>query len=122
MATVLIVDDDAYIRQLLCELAEELGHTVLSASDGTSALELAQTHRPQLILSDVMMPGLDGYGLVHALHTDPALAHTTVFLMSAAFTGERKAQDGQVTGFIAKPFDLLQIEQLLRSLAVRGDA
>jgi CheY-like chemotaxis protein len=118
MATVLIVDDDPYICQLLCEVAEEIGHTVLSATNGTSALELAQAHRPQLILSDVMMPGLDGYGLVHALRTNPALAHTAVFLMSAAFTDGVKAPNGAVSGFIPKPFDLLQIEQLLRSLAV----
>jgi CheY-like chemotaxis protein len=118
MATVLIVDDDVSIRQLLCELAEELGHIVLAASNGTAALNLAQAHHPHLILSDVMMPGLDGYGLVHALRTDPELAHTTVFLMSAAFTAERKAQDAEISGFIVKPFDLMQIEQLLRSLAV----
>lgn len=117
MATVLIVDDDSYIRQLLCDIGEDMGHTMLSASDGAAALTLAQVHRPHLILSDVMMPGLDGYGLAHALRTDPDLAHTAVFLMSAGFVSGRKVHDADVSGFIPKPFDLLQIEQLLRSLA-----
>lgn len=116
MATVLIVDDDPYIRQLLCELAQDVGYTALSASNGEAALELARLHRPRLVISDVMMPGLDGYGLVHALRTDPSLAHTTVFLMSAAFAGRQKT-DTSVAGLIPKPFDLVQIEQLLRSLA-----
>jgi len=118
MATVLIVDDDPAIRQLLCDLAEEFGHVVLSASNGVAALKLARAARPQLILSDVMMPGLDGYGLVHALRTDPALAQTPVFLMSAAFANSRTIRETEATGFIAKPFDLVQIEQLLRSLHV----
>jgi CheY-like chemotaxis protein len=115
MATVLIVDDDPGIRQLLCELAQELGHTALSASNGGVALELARGQPPDLIISDVMMPGLDGYGLVSALRADPALAHTTVFLMSAAFGGRHHAE-ADVAGYIRKPFDLLQIEQLLHSL------
>lgn len=116
MATVLIVDDDAYIRQMLCEVAEELGHTALSASNGVEALALTESHHPHLILSDLMMPGLDGYGLVHALRANPSLAHTTVFLMSAAFTSGRGFLDSEVAGYIPKPFDLLQIEQLLRGL------
>jgi CheY-like chemotaxis protein len=117
MATVLIVDDDPYIRQLLCELAQDVGYITLSASNGRAALELSRSHHPDLIISDVMMPGLDGYGLVQALRTDPALAHISVYLMSAAFAGKQKA-DPRVTGFIPKPFDLMQIEQLLRSMAV----
>lgn len=117
MATVLIVDDEPYIRQLLCEIAQDVGYTALSASNGQAALELARTHRPSLIISDVMMPGLDGYGLVTALRTDPALAHTTVFLMSAAFSVKQRAET-DVDGLIRKPFDLVQIEQLLRSLKV----
>jgi CheY-like chemotaxis protein len=117
MATVLIVDDDPYIRQLLCELAQDVGYSALSASNGQAALELARAHHPNLIISDVMMPGIDGYGLVHALRTDPALAHTTVFLMSAAFSVRQRAE-ADVAGLIRKPFDLVQIEQLLHSLKV----
>jgi CheY-like chemotaxis protein len=118
MATVLIVDDDLAICQMLCELVEELGHTALSALNGHAALAVAKAHRPDLILSDVMMPVLDGYGLVHALRTEAELAHTTVFLMSAAFSSRRTAAIAdEVTGFIEKPFDLTQIEQLLRNLS-----
>jgi CheY-like chemotaxis protein len=117
MATVLIVDDDAYICQLLCELAQDVGYTVLAANNGEVAFELARAHHPDLIISDVMMPGLDGYGLVHALRTEPTLTNTTVFLMSAAF-GSTQQVDPDVAGLIPKPFDLVQIEQLLRNQAL----
>lgn len=119
MATILIVDDDPYICQLLCDLVEDLGHTPLSAMNGQAALEIARSRHPDLILTDVMMPVLDGYGLVQALRTDPSLSKTAVFLMSAAFSNRKKASAAdEVTGFIEKPFDLLQIEQLLRGLVV----
>lgn len=117
MATVLIVDDDPNISQLLCDVIAELGHTPLAASQGRAGLTLARAHHPDLILSDVMMPVMDGYAFVHAIRADPALAETRVYLMSAATESEgRVAALPAVTGFIAKPFELAQLEALLRSL------
>jgi len=118
MATVLIVDDDPYIRELLDTVVSELGHTVLSAPDGEVALSLARTHLPDLIISDVMMPNLDGYGLVTALRADPRFTLTEVFLMSALFGLEYPSRPGfQATGFLKKPFALLEIECLLQRFA-----
>jgi CheY-like chemotaxis protein len=115
---VLIVDDDAQICQLLCELVVELGHIGLSASNGHAALELARAHRPTLILSDVMMPVLDGYGLVAALRMEPGLAEVKVVLMSAAFQQNRPMRSEiKANGYIAKPFELPEIEGLIERFA-----
>lgn len=117
MATVLIVDDDPYIRQLLCDLVVELGHVALAAQNGLAGLELARDSAPALIFCDVMMPVLDGHALLKLLRADPALASTPVYLMSAAFSGKSAASRGDAaTGYIEKPFDLRMIEGLLRSL------
>jgi CheY-like chemotaxis protein len=117
MATVLVVDDDPNISQLLCDVIADLGHTALAAAQGRAGLALARAHHPDLILSDVMMPVMDGYALIQAIRADPALAETRVYLMSAATESEPKAVElPAVTGFIAKPFELTQLEGLLQSL------
>lgn len=117
MATVLVVDDDSNIRQLLCDLIADLGHTPLVAAQGRAGLALARAHHPDLILSDVMMPVMDGYALVQAIRAEPALTSTPVYLMSAATDSERKVKAmPAITGFISKPFELSALEQLLHSL------
>jgi CheY-like chemotaxis protein len=117
MATVLVVDDDPNINQLLCDVIADLGHIPLAAPQGRAALALARAHHPDLILSDVMMPVMDGYALVRAIRADPALVATRVFLMSAATESKRKVESlPAVTGFIPKPFELAQLERLLQSL------
>lgn len=115
MATVLIIDDDPHIRQLLCDLVVELGHVALAAQNGLVGWELAQNHTPTLILCDVMMPVMDGHSFVRLLRADPALGGTPVYLMSAAPSTRAVVGPG-ATGFIDKPFDLRQIEGLLRGL------
>jgi len=117
MATVLVVDDDPNICQLVSDVIADLGHTPLVAPHGRAGLALARAHHPDLILSDVMMPVVDGYALVQAIRADPALASTPVYLMSAAMDSDRKAKAlPAVTGFISKPFELSALEQLLHSL------
>ncbi|HMQ34036.1 MAG TPA: response regulator [Chloroflexaceae bacterium] len=117
MATVLVVDDDPNISQLLCDVIADLGHTPLAAAQGRAGLALARAHHPDLILSDVMMPVMDGYALLQAIRADPALAATRVYLMSAALESERNdAAVPAVTGFIRKPFELTRLEHLLQSL------
>lgn len=121
MATILVVDDDPNIRQMLCDLIVDLGHTALSAHHGRAALAVAQAHRPDLILSDVMMPVMDGYALVRALRDDPVLATTTIFLMSAAPGRPASATSTPpVNGFIPKPFDLSAVENLFENLPTRA--
>lgn len=115
MATVLVVDDEYTIVDLLVEVINEAGHTALTATNGYDALTLARAHRPTLIISDVMMPGMDGYALVAAVRADPALADTMVILMSAAARREQ-VQLGTATAFVSKPLNLSLIEHMLPRL------
>ncbi len=118
MATILIVDDEAPIVELLVDIISEEGHTVLQAQNGMEGLTLARANQPDLVISDVMMPILDGYALLRELRSSPETAHTQIILMSAAFSqGARLDSNGIVAdGYLRKPFDLAAIERLLDGL------
>jgi len=85
MAKILIADDDANGRELLTQVLSYLGHQVLEARDGKEALEEARTRHPDLIITDIMMPTMDGYEFVRRLRDDPATSATPVVFYSAAY-------------------------------------
>jgi signal transduction histidine kinase/CheY-like chemotaxis protein len=104
-ATVLVVDDNADIREYLRRLLASRYH-VRTAADGIEALKLIRAERPDLVLSDVMMPRLDGFGLVRAARADPALADVPIILLSAR-AGEEASIEGLEVGaddYLIKPF------------------
>jgi CheY-like chemotaxis protein len=89
----------------------------MTAANGAEALAQARTRPPALILSDVMMPVMDGYTLLHAVRGIPELQHTLVFLMSAAFAPPQRLQTTPPPdGYMAKPFNLMVVEGLLEHL------
>ncbi len=77
-ATILVVDDHAPTRQFLMTLLGYKGHRLLEASDGVEALAIARAESPDLILSDVLMPTMDGYEFVRQLRNDPSISRTKV--------------------------------------------
>jgi CheY-like chemotaxis protein len=106
--TVLVVDDDDDIRELTrvaLELVADWG--VITAGGGAEALELAARHRPDAVLLDLMMPGMDGLTTFGHLRADPATGAIPVILVTAkARVGERQAWDElEIAGVISKPFD-----------------
>ena len=106
--TVLVVDDDDDIRELTrvaLELVADWG--VITAGGGAEALELAARHRPDAVLLDLMMPGMDGLTTFRHLRADPATGDIPVILVTAkARVGERQAWDElEIAGVISKPFD-----------------
>jgi CheY-like chemotaxis protein len=117
MAVVLVVDDEAPIVALIVDLVEEHGHTAVTALNGEAALECAHAHFPALIISDVMMPVMDGYALLQALRAEPAFAHTAVYLMSAVAFRILPKGESLPHGYVSKPFDLAAIEGLLASIS-----
>jgi CheY-like chemotaxis protein len=119
MPTVLVVDDESPIVDLLVDIIEERGLTALRASNGVEGLRVARAIRPDLIISDVMMPALNGYALLDALRSEPELAHTTVILMSAAFPRSQLAIQQLADGYLRKPFDIASVETILDHLAAR---
>lgn len=116
MATILVVDDDVAILDLLVDLFSDSGHTILAASNGREALQLAQTYGPRLIITDITMPYLDGYGLVRALRDNPILAHTMIILMSASFNKHPPPLSDTIPPFIPKPLDLDLLERIVQRL------
>jgi CheY-like chemotaxis protein len=117
MARVLIIDDEAPIVDLLADIVEERGHVVIRASNGISGLALARAAHPDLIISDVMMPLLDGYALLRALRSEPELAHIAVVLVSAGFPrGGQLQSNPPADGYLHKPFDITAVESILDQL------
>jgi CheY-like chemotaxis protein len=116
MATILIVDDEKPVREFLVSAFEQEGHQVLEASHGRHALNLiaSGSTRPDLVISDVMMPLLNGVELCHFLKADPATAHIPIVLMSAAHP--RASTGAGADALISKPFDLDTLDALVQGL------
>jgi signal transduction histidine kinase/DNA-binding response OmpR family regulator len=106
MAKILIVDDNPADRNLLVRMLSHEGHLLLEASDGAEALALVSAERPDLVISDILMPTMDGYELVRCLRSAPEIAGTPVIFCTAHFR-ERDARDlaqeCSVSHVLAKP-------------------
>lgn len=104
---VLVVEDNPVNRALLEYLLRALGFEPLSAVDGAQGLALAHDERPELILCDIQMPGMDGVEFARRLKTDPALRDTPLVAVTAlAMVGDRdRILAAGFDGYIAKPID-----------------
>ena len=108
--TILVVDDEQPLLAMVREILEDEGLTVLTARQGREALEVAARTRPDLILTDLMMPVMSGRVLHERLRDDPAMAPIPVVLMTAAY----RPQPGDTfAAVVAKPFE---IDDLLRQV------
>lgn len=118
MSTILIVDDDPTILELLEVNLEMEGYEVVRAEDGRMAIEKAGTERPDLILMDVMMPGMDGLTARQELSKIPELAHIPVVFLSAAAqrTDVRKGLELGATDYITKPFEPEELLSLIERI------
>jgi DNA-binding response OmpR family regulator len=105
VAQILVVDDDPAIRQLLTDVLEMDGHEVREAVDGVAAVRALEVLRPDCVILDVMMPGLDGYGVLRTIRAEEGDAIPVIMLTAAAEpdTAVRAWSDG-VDYFLAKPF------------------
>ncbi|MYR55334.1 SpoIIE family protein phosphatase, partial [Streptomyces sp. SID625] len=105
-ARVLVADDNADMREYLARLLDGAGYQVDVVADGSAALRAARADIPDLVISDVMMPGLDGLGLVAALRADPRTTSVPVVLLSAR-AGQEASIEGLQAGaddYLVKPF------------------
>ena len=109
MDTILVVDDDIHIAEVIALFLEEEGLVVLTAGDGQEALRVARAEHPRLVLTDVMMPRMDGIELCRRLHGDPTTRATVVLLMSAAVVTDPSGCGAE--GVLRKPFDLDALSQ-----------
>jgi diguanylate cyclase len=106
VSNVLVVDDNATNRKLVASLLSFEGHTVIEAADGAEALQAARLQKPDLIISDILMPSMDGYEFVRQLRADLPLARTPVIFYTANYhqrEAEALAIRCQVERVIVKP-------------------
>jgi DNA-binding response OmpR family regulator len=121
VARVLVVDDEAPIR-LLCRVnleAEKM--EVLEAGDGPSGLEAARRERPDVILLDVMMPGLDGWRVAEELLDDPATQSIPIVFLTARAELRDRARGLDLGGldYVTKPFNPVELAPMIRDLLAR---
>jgi CheY-like chemotaxis protein len=107
MARVLVIDDEPDVRWLIRMSLERAGHEVLDAEDGLRGIALAMKQRPEIIVLDLMMPVMDGYGVLNELAKDPRTAAIPVVVLSAkAIPNEAgRAAAAGARRFLEKPFD-----------------
>jgi CheY-like chemotaxis protein len=111
-AQILLVDDDPWIVRMVTSVLSKRGHRVHAASDGEEGLERALALRPDLIISDVMMPKLDGWALLRALRAHPELAQTPVLLLTALSTDEDRIRGLRLGAddYLPKPFRFEELD------------
>jgi len=118
MKKILIADDKPSSRELICTLLEHAGYEVCEAGDGVEALEVAREAKPDLILLDIHMPKLDGYGTVQEMRRDERLKHLPIVALTAsAMRGDHdKAVRAGFTAYITKPVSLTALRDELKRL------
>lgn len=118
-ATIVLADDDHNIVDLLSDLLREEGYQVLCAANGHQAWWLCQEHDPNLVISDVMMPGMGGLELVSRLQHGSCQRPPRVILMSAV----KPAVPVSGAAFLPKPFDLDEmLDSIATNLEIAADA
>jgi two-component system phosphate regulon response regulator PhoB len=122
--TVLVIDDEAELVRLLDYNLTKTGYLAISAKDGASGLAMARKHRPDLVILDVMMPGMDGWEVCKALRKEPATAAVPILMLTA------KAEEAdRVLGlelgaddYVPKPFGVRELLARVKALFRRSEA
>jgi CheY-like chemotaxis protein len=120
MAKVLVVDDSMFTRLNICKMLEEAGYETLEAANGREGLEVAATGQPDIILSDLLMPELDGIGFLHALREKSI--NLPVIILSADIQETKRQQclNLGTAGFISKPPQKREIKDVIERALAAG--
>lgn len=124
MKTILVVEDNDIIREDVAEMLELANYKVITAINGKEGFELAKQNLPDLIISDIMMPVVDGFGMLHLLRRDPNTeAIPVIFLTSKTERNDfRNAMESGADDFITKPFNNDELLKALENRFKRLDA
>ena len=121
MTSVLVIDDEAPIRLLCSVNLEAEGMDVLEAADGPTGLEQARDNTPDVVLLDVMMPGLDGWRVAEQLLQDDRTSEIPIIFLTARAEFRDRARGLDIGGvdYVTKPFNPLELAPLVRDLLER---
>jgi CheY-like chemotaxis protein len=116
LTRILIADDNAASRELLKEVLELSGYEVIEAEDGEEAVRGVRESKPHLVLVDIQMPVMDGYGVLRELRADPRFSDVPVVALTAfAMQGDReRAETAGFNGYITKPIEIATLRQEIR--------
>ena len=122
MARILIIEDNEANMKLACLLLANAGHVALSADDAETGLMLARAERPDLILMDIQLPGMDGLAATALLKQDPATRAIPVIALTAMAMKEDRAKTEAAgcDAYIAKPLRYLELLAAIDALLARG--
>jgi DNA-binding response OmpR family regulator len=122
MTTILIIEDEHDVRENLQEILEMEDFNVLTAENGKIGLQIAIDEQPNLIICDVMMPELDGYGVISSLRQNPVTIKTPFIFLSAKSTEEDRKKGIKLGAncYLTKPFTPKQICKAIESMQIES--
>ena len=117
--TVLTVDDSRTIREMLRLALVDAGYRVVQAEDGVHGLEVLSGEAPDVIVTDINMPRLDGFGFIEEVRGDPKHRATPILVLTTETDDEKKsrARMAGATGWIVKPFNPVKLVDAIRRVA-----
>jgi two-component system chemotaxis response regulator CheY len=117
--TILTVDDSRTMRDMLRMALAEAGFNVLQAVDGVDGLEVLQTSTPDVIVTDINMPKMDGFGLIEAVRKDNRYRKVPILVLTTESDSAKKmrAKEAGATGWIVKPFEPTKLIAAIRRVA-----
>ena len=115
-ASVLVVEDESNIREVLDEMLTSAGHRIIQASDGEEGVELLKKHKPDIVITDLGMPGLSGWDVADAVKAEDPSTPVILFTGWGVKLDETKVKGKNVDRFINKPFNMEQIIGLISEL------
>jgi len=115
---ILLVEDQEDARRIIRDLLSANGYALLEAKTGEGGLKVAQAERPDLILMDIQLPGMDGYEVTRLIKADPALRHIPIIAVTSyALSGDdQRAAAAGCDGYVAKPFSPRVLMARIREL------
>jgi DNA-binding response OmpR family regulator len=122
MTTILVVEDEETLQQTLAYNLKEEGYNVLATGDGKEALDLVRGKRPDLVILDIMLPGVDGLTICRTIRKEATIAHMPIIMLSARGTQGDKmvGLDSGADDYVTKPFDLGEFLARVRAVLRRA--
>ena len=119
LQTILTVDDSRTMREMLRLSLQQAGFRVLQAEDGLHGLEVLEGEQPNVIITDINMPRMDGFGFIEAVRSDTTRRATPILVLTTEADAEKKARAraAGATGWIVKPFDPIKLVDAIRRVA-----
>jgi two-component system chemotaxis response regulator CheY len=117
--TVLTIDDSRTMRDMLMLTLTDAGYRVVQAIDGVHGLDVLRTVEPTVIITDINMPRLDGFGFIERVRADRRFLGVPILVLTTESSAEKKnqARRAGATGWIVKPFDSVKLVDVVRRVA-----